>query len=205
MQTLGLSDSTVRTESRLKSLFWPSIQSGVDVDYLAVQGFWVCTTIGILSMIFLVLGRQPVTGLLVFLLFHISGVGVREHNPFAAAVILSFSPTFAQPGSLEPGRQIRMRLCFPRASEKHSSTKSQTNGQHSSGRKSRFCTTFFPSDFLSLLWRESLFCFCVAAPTQYPDSGLLLHLPMQKVLKMRFKISSAVVAPVIPSSGRKAL
>jgi len=43
MQTLGLSDSTIRSESRLKSLFWPSIQSGADVDYLAVQGFWVCT------------------------------------------------------------------------------------------------------------------------------------------------------------------
>jgi hypothetical protein len=45
MQTLGLSDSTVRTKSRLKSLFWPSIQSGADVDYLAVQGFWVCTIV----------------------------------------------------------------------------------------------------------------------------------------------------------------
>ena len=43
MQTLGLSDSTVRSESRFKSLFWPSIHNGADVDYLAVQGFWVCS------------------------------------------------------------------------------------------------------------------------------------------------------------------
>lgn len=50
MQTLGLSDSTVRTEGRLKSLFWPSIQTGADVDYLAVQGFWVCTIVGSLGL-----------------------------------------------------------------------------------------------------------------------------------------------------------
>ena len=91
MQTLGLSDSTQRSESRLKSLFWPSIQSGADVDYLAVQGFWVCTIVGVVSMVFLALAaHQPIIGLLVFLLFHLGGVGVREHNPFAAAVILLY-------------------------------------------------------------------------------------------------------------------
>jgi hypothetical protein len=90
MQTLGLSDSTIRTESRLKSLFWPSIQSGADVDYLAVQGFWVCTIVGIMSLVFLALAHQPITGILVFLLFHLGGVGVREHNPFAAAIIFVY-------------------------------------------------------------------------------------------------------------------
>lgn len=38
MQTLGLTDSAPRTEGRLKSLFWPSIQTGHDVDYLGTQG-----------------------------------------------------------------------------------------------------------------------------------------------------------------------
>jgi len=90
MQTLGLSDSTPRTESRLKSLFWPSIQSGADVDYLAVQGFWVCTIVGVAGLGFLALNRQPITGILVFLLFHLGGVGVREHNPFAAAMVLIY-------------------------------------------------------------------------------------------------------------------
>lgn len=90
MQTLGLSDSTPRTESRLKSLFWPSIQSGADVDYLAVQGFWVCTIIGLMSFGFLFLTRQPIMAILVFLLFHLGGIGVREHNPFAAAIVLVY-------------------------------------------------------------------------------------------------------------------
>src|SRR5258708_36540902 len=90
MQTLGLSDSTTRSESRLKSLFWPSIESGADVDYLAVQGFWVCTIVGAISFVFLVFAGQPINGFLFFLLFHFGGGGVREHNPFAAGVILAY-------------------------------------------------------------------------------------------------------------------
>lgn len=91
MQTLGLSDSTPRTDGRLKSLFWPSIQSGADVDYLAVQGFWVCTIVGAVSFAFLAIGaQQPIAGLLVLLMFHLGGVGVREHNPFAAAIVLIY-------------------------------------------------------------------------------------------------------------------
>src|SRR5437016_4035584 len=90
MQTLGLSASTTRTEGRFKSLFWPSIQSGADVDYLAVQGFWVCTGVGVMLLLFLSLAGQPITGVLVFLLFHLGGVGVREHNPFAAAIMLLY-------------------------------------------------------------------------------------------------------------------
>jgi hypothetical protein len=90
VQTLGLSDSTTRSEDRLKSLFWPSIQSGADVDYLAVQGFWVCTIVGVLALIFFTLASQPISGLLIFLLFHLGGVGVREHNPFAAGIMLAY-------------------------------------------------------------------------------------------------------------------
>src|SRR5262250_1864628 len=78
MQTLGLSDSTVRTESRLKSLFWPSIQSGADVDYLAVQGFWVCTIVGVLGLVLLTLTRQPITGIAV-LLSHLRATWIADH------------------------------------------------------------------------------------------------------------------------------
>lgn len=90
MQTLGLADSTVRSEGRLKSLFWPSIQSGADVDYLAVQGFWVCTIVGVVSLGVLVFADRPITGLLILILFHFGGVGVREHNPYAAAIMLLY-------------------------------------------------------------------------------------------------------------------
>src|SRR5512135_1189536 len=90
MQTLGLSDSSTRSESRLKSLFWPSIQTGVDVDYLAVQGFWVCTIVGAMGLVFLTIAGQPLTGLLIFVLFHFGGIGVSEHNPYAAAMMVIY-------------------------------------------------------------------------------------------------------------------
>ena len=90
MQTLGISGSTPRTENRLKSLFWPSIKSGADVDYLAVQGYWVCTVVGVISFAFLAITGQPIVGLLTLILFHFGGIGVREHNPYAAAIMLIY-------------------------------------------------------------------------------------------------------------------
>lgn len=89
MQTLGISDSTARSESRLKSLFWPSIESGADVDYLAVQGYWVCTAVAAVSFAFLV-GHQPIVGVVILVFFHLGGIGVREHNRFAATTVFVF-------------------------------------------------------------------------------------------------------------------
>jgi hypothetical protein len=90
MQTLGISDSTPRSESRLKSLFWPSIESGVDVEYLAVQGYWVCSLVAAFSFVVLLATGQPILGALVFLLFHLGGVGVREHSRFAATIVFIY-------------------------------------------------------------------------------------------------------------------
>ena len=90
METLNLSGSTPREESRLKSLFWPSIQSGADVDYLAVQGFWVCTLLAAISFGSLVMTGQFVSAFVVAILFHFGGIGVREHSPFAAVLTLAF-------------------------------------------------------------------------------------------------------------------
>jgi len=84
---LNLSGSTPRTESRLKSLFWPSVESGADVDYLGAQGYWLCTIIAVATFIFLTLGGQPGTGVLFFLYFYLGGVGVREHSRYAAAAV----------------------------------------------------------------------------------------------------------------------
>jgi len=109
MQTLGISDSTSRSESRLKSLFWPSIESGVDVDYLAVQGYWVCTLVAAFSFVLLFAAHQPIIAAVVFLLFHLGGAGVREHSRFAATIIFvyyvvdtlaSFKSFLGSPGSI---------------------------------------------------------------------------------------------------------
>jgi len=86
---LELSDSAPRTEGRLKSLFWPSIQSADDVDYLGTQGFWICTLVAVLSFVLSLFSGHEVIGMLVLLFFYLGGVGVREHSPFAAAAVLA--------------------------------------------------------------------------------------------------------------------
>lgn len=88
MQTLELSDSAPRTEGRLKSLFWPSIQSANDVDYLGTQGLWICTFVAVLSFVLSLFSGHEVIGTIVLLFFYLGGVGVREHSPFAAAAVL---------------------------------------------------------------------------------------------------------------------
>ena len=88
METLGLSATPTRNDSRLKSLFWPAIESGTDVDYLGAQGYWVCTLVACLSFVFLVILGQPITGTLTLLFYYLGGVGVREHSRYAAAVVL---------------------------------------------------------------------------------------------------------------------
>jgi hypothetical protein len=40
-----------RTEGRLKSLLWPSIRNGNDVDYLGAQGYWVCALVAVGSFV----------------------------------------------------------------------------------------------------------------------------------------------------------
>lgn len=100
MEILGLSDSTPRTESRLKSLFWPSIQTGNDVDYLGAQGYWVCAIVAVVSSVFLVAVGQPITGAMILLFYYLGGVGVRERSRYAAAVVLFMYvlDTMAAPG-----------------------------------------------------------------------------------------------------------
>jgi hypothetical protein len=87
MQTLGISDSTPRSESWLKSLFWPSIQSGADVDYLGAQGYWVCTLVAVFTFILALAIGQAITGVLVLLFYYLGGVGVRERSRYAATVV----------------------------------------------------------------------------------------------------------------------
>jgi hypothetical protein len=87
VETLGLSDSTPHSEGVLKNLFWPSIQSGADVDYLGAQGYWVCTLVAVVSFILLVATGHPIMGTIVLLYYYLGGVGVREHSRYAATVV----------------------------------------------------------------------------------------------------------------------
>ena len=90
METLNLSGSSARSDGRLKSLFWPSIQSATDVDYLGSQGYWVCTVVAMISFVALAVRGELISGLLILLFLYVGGVGVRERSIYAASVVLLF-------------------------------------------------------------------------------------------------------------------
>lgn len=102
MQTLGISNSTPPQENRLRNLFWPTIRTGTDVDALGTQGFWICVAVGVLSLVGNTITGHPIVGLCLLLYFYMGGVGVREHNLYAAIVvfIMYFANTLASPGIL---------------------------------------------------------------------------------------------------------
>jgi hypothetical protein len=70
VQTLDISNSTPRTENRLKTLFWPSIETGADVDYLGVQGYWVCSVVALLTFAMSVMTGHPISGAFVLLFYY---------------------------------------------------------------------------------------------------------------------------------------
>lgn len=92
MQTLGLSGETKRSDGWLKSIFWPTVENAWDVDYLGRQGFWICLWIAIFQLVVSVLTGNPiviVVGVAESLAFLIGGMGVRQSNWPAAALVFS--------------------------------------------------------------------------------------------------------------------
>ena len=96
MQTLGLSESTPRTEGRLKSLFWPTLTNGADVDYVTYQGFWLCTIIAGLTVAVGALNGQALEASFDAFFFFLCGVGIRRRSFYAAviALVVYFASTF---------------------------------------------------------------------------------------------------------------
>src|SRR3954468_13616210 len=90
MQTLGLADAGERSDGRLKSLFWPSVQSGADVDYLGAQGYWICALIAVVSFVFSLVQGSPLLAITLLLFFYFGAVGVRQRDPLAAGMVFLF-------------------------------------------------------------------------------------------------------------------
>jgi hypothetical protein len=92
MQTLGLSSESKRSDGRLKSIFWPTVENAWDVNYLGQQGFWICLVIAVFQMIATSLVGTPlflVLGAVTFLIFFMGGMGVREASWPAAALVFT--------------------------------------------------------------------------------------------------------------------
>ena len=84
MQTLGLADSTPRTESRWRALFWPTIRNDGDFDYVTRQGFWVCCIVAAVTFVFNAFTGSPIGGAVDAMFYYLAGVGVRERSRTAA-------------------------------------------------------------------------------------------------------------------------
>jgi len=92
MQSLGLSGKSDRSDGRLKSIFWPTVENAWDVDYLGQQGFWICLLIAVFQLVFSLLTGSVLLIVLVSLgalVYFVGGMGVREKNWPAAAVIFA--------------------------------------------------------------------------------------------------------------------
>lgn len=92
MQTLGLSGESRRSDGRLKSIFWPTVENAWDVDYLGRQGFWICLIIAAFQLVVALATGNPimiVTGVAAALVFVVGGMGVREGSWPAAALVFA--------------------------------------------------------------------------------------------------------------------
>ncbi len=100
MQTLNLSGEPKKSDGRLKSLLWPTVDNAWDVDYLGQQGFWICIVIAIISLALILITAfefaNPSSRLVILVLgvvfsfvFVVGGMGVREANWPAAATIFA--------------------------------------------------------------------------------------------------------------------
>jgi hypothetical protein len=89
MQTLGLSDSTPRTESRWRALLWPTIRNEGDFDYITAQGLWICFVVAVFALLFSALGGSPGMGVFEATFFFLAGLGVRQRSRVAAVTAFS--------------------------------------------------------------------------------------------------------------------
>ncbi len=92
MQSLGLSGKSDRSDGRLKSIFWPTVENAWDVDYLGQQGFWICFLIAVFQLGFSLFTGNPLLialGFLGGLVYFTGGMGVREKCWPAAALIFA--------------------------------------------------------------------------------------------------------------------
>ena len=83
MLRLGLSDSTPRSESRWRALFWPTIRNEADFDQITQQGFWICTLVASLTFVLSAITGPLALGAFEAVFFFLAGVGVRERSRFA--------------------------------------------------------------------------------------------------------------------------
>ena len=90
MQTLGLSGESRRSDGRLKSIFWPTVENAWDVNYLGQQGFWICVVLAAIQLVVAAFSSNLVVlaaYVMAALVYLVGGMGVREASWPAAAIV----------------------------------------------------------------------------------------------------------------------
>src|ERR1700722_1445610 len=101
MQTLGLSGETRRSDGRLKCIFWPTVENAWDVNYLGQQGIWICVVVAAIQLASAALSVPgfstnpilPISYVIAAFVFLVGGMGVREANWPAAALVFFLALT----------------------------------------------------------------------------------------------------------------
>jgi hypothetical protein len=76
----------------LKSLLWPTVENAWDVDYLGQQGMWICVLVAASALVQSIPTGNPLVisiGILFALFYLIGGMGVRQGNWPAAAMVFA--------------------------------------------------------------------------------------------------------------------
>lgn len=104
MQTLGLSDSTPKTSSRLRELFCPDLSAEPSAESACDGGAWACFAIAGITTVFGLLNSLWV--LIDAVLFLLIGFGLRKKNRAAAVagfVLYGLETIGAITGGRPPG------------------------------------------------------------------------------------------------------
>jgi hypothetical protein len=90
MQTLGLSDSTPKSQGRLRALLWPTINNDVSASTAAQNAMYAGFAVGALTTLFVLLWITSRSSLADGALFVMLGIGVRQFSITASilAVLL---------------------------------------------------------------------------------------------------------------------
>lgn len=84
MQTLGLSDSTPKSEGRLRALFWPRIDSDIAAATAAQNAMYAGLAIAALTTLAALVRIVPVASLLDAVLFVVLAIGIRQFSVTAS-------------------------------------------------------------------------------------------------------------------------
>ena len=88
MQLLGLAESTPKTESRWRALFWPTIRNETDLDQITRQGFWICFAAAVFAIVGSLSPGQLI-GVVEGAYFLLAGFGVRQRSRISAGAAFS--------------------------------------------------------------------------------------------------------------------